>query len=83
MKKIGIAILVLASFCCAQESSDFHPAETNVWGADYPRVDGSGRVQLHVKAPDARGKADNRRIAAIVPPVNQAIERPADWTRRL
>ena len=53
MKKIGIAILVLASFCCAQESSDFHPAETNVWGADYPRVDGSGRVQLHVKAPDA------------------------------
>jgi len=53
MKKIGIAILVLANFCCAQESSDFHPAETNVWGADYPRVDGSGRVQLHVKAPDA------------------------------
>ena len=53
MKKIGIAILVLASFCCAQESSEFHPAATNVWGADYPRIDNGGRVQVRVKAPDA------------------------------
>lgn len=53
MKTVGIAILVLASFCCAQESGDFHAAETNVWGADYPRVDSSGRVQIRVKAPDA------------------------------
>jgi enterochelin esterase-like enzyme len=53
MKLIGIVILVLASFCCAQGSSDFHPAETNVWGADYPRIDDAGRVQLRVKAPDA------------------------------
>src|SRR5205823_13994625 len=31
----------------------FHPAATNVWGAEYPRVDGTGRVQVRVKAPDA------------------------------
>jgi enterochelin esterase family protein len=29
------------------------PAETNVWGAEYPRVDSTGRVQIRVKAPDA------------------------------
>jgi enterochelin esterase family protein len=53
--------LLLAGFCCAsfaglcygQESGDFQPATTNVWGAEYPRVDGGGRVQLRVKAPDA------------------------------
>jgi enterochelin esterase-like enzyme len=53
MKDIGLAILFLAGLCCAQVSSDFHPAETNVWGAEYPRVDGTGKVQLRVKAPDA------------------------------
>jgi enterochelin esterase-like enzyme len=36
-----------------QDSSDFHPATTNVWGAEYPRVDNAGRVQVRVKAPDA------------------------------
>ena len=39
--------------CCAQTSSDFHPAATNVWSAEYPCVDSSGRVQLRVKAPEA------------------------------
>src|SRR5437588_1053675 len=53
MKQLGIAILLLAAVCCAQDSGDFHPAETNVWGADYPRVDSAGRVQIRVKAPDA------------------------------
>ena len=53
MKHVGIAILLFAALCCAQESSDFHSAETNVWGAEYPRVEGAGRVQLRVKAPDA------------------------------
>lgn len=53
MKKLAMAVLVLAGFCCSQQSSDFQPAETNVWGADYPRVDGTGRVQLRLKAPDA------------------------------
>ncbi len=38
----------------AQEADGFVPATTNVWGADYPRVDRSGRVQIRIKAPDAR-----------------------------
>ena len=53
MRCFRILILLLTSFCYAQEPSDFHPAETNVWGADYPRVDSAGRVQIRVKAPDA------------------------------
>jgi len=53
MKPIGLAILLFATSCYAQEPSDFHPAATNVWGAEYPRVDGTGRVQVRVKAPDA------------------------------
>ena len=39
--------------CSAQESADFKPATTNVWGAEYPRVDGTGRVQVRLKAPEA------------------------------
>lgn len=42
-----------AGLCCAQEAGDYQPATTNVWGAEYPRVDPTGRVQLRVKAPDA------------------------------
>lgn len=53
MKYAGIIILLFASLCCAQEAGDFQLAATNVWGADYPRVDSAGRVQLRVKAPDA------------------------------
>jgi len=50
---IGIASLVLATSCWAQESGTFQPASTNVWGAEYPRVDSTGSVQIRVKAPDA------------------------------
>jgi enterochelin esterase-like enzyme len=53
MKQVGMAVLLLASLCSAQESSDFRPATTNVWGAEYPRVDGAGRVEIRIKAPDA------------------------------
>jgi enterochelin esterase-like enzyme len=53
MKRVAIALLLLASICRAQESGDFQSAATNVWGAEYPRVDRSGRVQIRVKAPDA------------------------------
>jgi len=53
MKKVGIAIFLLASLCCAQESGGFQAASTNVWGAEYPRVDSAGRVQIRVKAPEA------------------------------
>src|ERR1051325_11616141 len=59
MKRCGAVLL--ASLCCAllvdlchaQEAGDFQPATTNVWGAEFPRVDSTGRVQLRVKAPDA------------------------------
>ena len=54
MKQVGITLIVLfASFCYAQESGDFHSASTNVWGAEYPKVDSAGRAQIRVKAPDA------------------------------
>jgi enterochelin esterase family protein len=45
--------LVFAGACLAQEPSSFQPAETNVWGAQYPAVDAAGRVQLRIKAPEA------------------------------
>jgi enterochelin esterase-like enzyme len=53
MRKVGLWLLLLVSPCLAQEPGDFKPAETNVWGAEYPRVDSSGRVEIRVKAPDA------------------------------
>jgi enterochelin esterase-like enzyme len=54
MRSFSVVLLFLLSIvCCAQESNDFQPATTNVWGAEYPRVDNTGRVQLRVKAPDA------------------------------
>jgi enterochelin esterase family protein len=46
-------MILLASLCWAQEHSDFQPSATNVWGADYPRIDSAGRVEVRVKAPDA------------------------------
>jgi enterochelin esterase-like enzyme len=53
MKRLGLVVLFVASVCSAQESGTFAPASTNVWGADYPRVDGAGRVELRLKAPEA------------------------------
>ena len=53
MRCLRILVLLLTSFCCAQAPGDFHPADTNVWGAEYPRVDSTGRVQIRVKGPDA------------------------------
>src|SRR5437667_8293838 len=53
MRCVRILILLLTGFCYAQEPSDFHPAETNVWDADFPKVDTTGRVEIRVKAPDA------------------------------
>jgi enterochelin esterase-like enzyme len=55
MKQLGmmIALLLLAGACRAQEQNTFTPSETNVWGAEYPRVDTTGKVQVRVKAPDA------------------------------
>ena len=52
MKLFGIAGMMVASFCYAQEGS-FQPASTNVLDAQYPRVDSESRVQVRIKAPDA------------------------------
>src|SRR5690348_3794171 len=49
----GLWCALFAGLCCAQEAGDFQSATTNVWGAEYPRVDNAGRVRLRVKAPDA------------------------------
>jgi len=54
MQRFAILILLLSSACWAQGSDDFAPATTNVWGADYPRVDRAGRVQIRIKASDAK-----------------------------
>ena len=53
MKRIGMAVLLLSSFCFAQNPSGFVPASTNVWGSEYPRVDASGKAEFRFKAPDA------------------------------
>src|SRR4051794_30854461 len=53
MKPLAMLMLLFAGLCSAQTSEDFKPAETNVWGAEYPRVDREGRVQIRLKAPDA------------------------------
>jgi enterochelin esterase family protein len=53
MKLVGMAMLLLASLCCAQESGNFQPAATNAWGAEYPRIDSAGRAEFRLKAPDA------------------------------
>ena len=36
MKHLGIAIIFIASLCCAQNVDTFQPSATNVWGAEYP-----------------------------------------------
>jgi enterochelin esterase family protein len=53
MKQLGLSLLLVASLSHAQEPGVFRPAGTNVWGAEYPRVDSTGRVQIRVKAPEA------------------------------
>jgi enterochelin esterase family protein len=53
MKRLGIAVLLLSGFCCAQNSCGFEPASTNLCGAAYPRVDTAGRAEFRVKAPGA------------------------------
>ena len=53
MRPFAILVFLSLSFCWAQESGNVQPSTTNVWAAEYPRVDGAGRVQIRVKAPDA------------------------------
>ena len=55
MKRIALSITLslLATLSAAQGTDSFKPAESNVWGAEYPRVDATGQVQLRIKAPEA------------------------------
>jgi enterochelin esterase family protein len=53
MKRVVIVVAFMASVGMAAEPSGFVPASTNVWGAEYPRVDEAGRVQVRIKAPEA------------------------------
>lgn len=54
MKKLLLTLLACSALCGAQTPSGFQPATTNVWGADYPRVDAAtGRAQFRLKAPKA------------------------------
>ena len=53
MKKLAVAMLLLSSYCYAQTTDGFAPASTNVWGAEFPRVDASGRAEFRIKAPEA------------------------------
>jgi len=54
MRLTAFAIVLLASrICLAQSTGDFKPSTSNVLDAQYPRVDGSSRVEIRFKAPDA------------------------------
>ena len=53
MKRILSVALLLAGVCHADDAAEFKAAETNVLGAEYPRVDATGRVQVRIKAPEA------------------------------
>lgn len=37
MKKVGMAMLLFAHLCGAQEPGSYQPAATSVYGATYPR----------------------------------------------
>ncbi len=53
MKCFAVAMLLTVGCCVAQYPGGFQPATTNVWGAEYPRVDSNSRVEFRVKAPNA------------------------------
>ena len=53
MKRFAIALILFSSYCSAQTPGEFQPASTNVWGADYPRVNAKGQAEFRIKAPNA------------------------------
>jgi enterochelin esterase-like enzyme len=77
MQRFVILVFLLSTSCWAQESGDFRPATTNVWGAEYPRVDSGGRVQIRIKAPDATKVRLNFWSG---PKVDMVKERDGFWT---
>jgi enterochelin esterase family protein len=77
MRQLGWAFLFLASVAAAQDTGDFRPASTNVWGAEYPRVDGTGRVEIRFKAAEA---AKVRANFWSGPKVDMAKQADGTWT---
>ena len=53
MLRLLVLCLLTSTSVWAEESADFLPASTNIWGAQYPRVNSAGSVQIRVKAPAA------------------------------
>ena len=53
MKLVGVLLLLAASFCFAQDSGDFKPADIQCSGCAVSAVDSNSRVQIRFKAPDA------------------------------
>jgi enterochelin esterase family protein len=56
MTRLGLVLVLLSCLAApawAQEPADFRPASSNVWDAQYPRVDSKGRVEVRLKAPEA------------------------------
>jgi len=53
MRILVCALAFIAGTSAAEDAALFQPAETNVWGAEYPRIDATGRVQIRIKAPEA------------------------------
>ena len=53
MRMLALALVFITGTCVAEDANQFQPAETNVWGAEYPRIDSTGRVQIRIKAPEA------------------------------
>ena len=49
MKQLVIMMVLFASLGYAQQPDDFQPATTNVWGAEYPRVDARGECRFESK----------------------------------
>jgi len=54
MLRFILLSVLTSSLCWSQQSDRFTPASTNVWGAEYPRVNSEGSVQIRLKAPEAR-----------------------------
>src|SRR5579864_4093006 len=77
MRRLCILLFLFASSCYAQEAGGFRPSETNVWGAEYPRVDSAGRAQIRVKAPDATKVKVNFRSG---PKVDMEKQSDGYWT---
>jgi hypothetical protein len=53
MKRLAIATFACFRATATHKRRRFQPASTNVWGAEYPRVDASGRAEFRIKAPNA------------------------------